>query len=48
MHDALVENTFTEDSKIQCMVAMLKDAVLRLRDYVHGSTAERCCTETAR
>ena len=26
------------------MVAILKDAVLRLRGYVHGSTAERCCT----
>jgi len=48
MHGALVKGTFTEDSGMMCMVAILKDAVLRLRGYVHGSTADRCWTETAR
>jgi len=31
MHGALVKDFFTEDSGMMCMVALRKDAVLRLR-----------------
>jgi len=30
---------------MMCMVALMKDAVLRQRDDVHDSNDERCCAE---
>lgn len=47
MHGSAVERCCTDDRKVRCMVALLKDAVLRQRDDVHVSTLERCRTETA-
>ena len=45
---ALVKHFFTEDSGMMCMIALLKDAVLRQCDEVHVCIDERCRAETAR
>jgi len=33
---------------MMCLVALMKDAVVRQGDDVHGSTDERCCTNLQR